>query len=97
MPGLDRFFRELHLRRTDGDPRVSVTKGSSKELGRPDDYFRPYMGREYGDEQWPREMLTMAMQGVFHPIWGRDHLRDIVRDDPEMLDLVLGVLFHYDP
>ena len=39
----------------------------------------------------------MAVQQIFHPVWKVDYLRDLVRDDPEMLDLVTGVLLHYDP
>ena len=97
MPGLNQLFVELHRRRTAGEARVPVTAGSSRELGRTDQYFRPYMGREYGPDEDPLEVLTMAMQGVFHPIWGRDYLPAIVRDDPEMVDLVLGVLFRYNP
>ena len=55
------------------------------------------MGREYGADENLREVLTMAMQGVFHPIWGIGHLPGTVRDNPEMVDLVLGVLCRYDP
>ena len=39
----------------------------------------------------------MAMQMVFGPIRGYEELRLFRRDDPELLDLVLGVLMHYDP
>ena len=97
MPGFNQLFVDLHRRRTAGEPRVPVTAGSSSELGRTDQYFSKYMGREYGPDEDPREVLTMAMQGVFHPIWGRDYLPAIVRDDPEMVDHVLGVLFRYNP
>ena len=45
------------------------------------------MGREYGPDQDPLELLTMALQSVFHPIWDRDYLVVLVRDDPELLDL----------
>lgn len=57
----------------------------------------PHYGREYGPGQDPREVFTMAIQQTFHPVWGREFLRRLVRDDPEMLDLVTGVLLHYDP
>ncbi len=101
MPGLQAVFRDLHRRRTAGEKRVQVGAGTT-EKGRKDDYIRPYKGREYngvsgwGNEE-PLEVLTMTMQTIFHPIWGQEYLRDLVRDDPELLDLALGVLFHYDP
>ncbi|MCY4002702.1 MAG: hypothetical protein OXF33_03215 [Rhodospirillales bacterium] len=31
------------------------------------------------------------------PVWKVEELRRLVRKDPELLDLSLGVLFHYDP
>ncbi len=96
MPGLDGLFRQLHRRRTAGEARV-VVGGGPKEIGRKDQYIDKYMGREYGDDESPLEVLTMAMQMTFHPVWGEDCLRTMARDDPEMLDLVLGVLFHYNP
>ena len=96
IPGLDELFRKLHRRRTAGEARV-VVGGDPREIGRRDQYIDPYLGREYGRDQTPAEVLTMAMQMTFHPVWGEEHLRDMVRDDPELLDLVLGVLFHYDP
>ena len=98
IPGLDAIFHKLHRRRTAGEARVRVG-GGAKELGRKDQYLRSYTGREYkyGDDELPLEMLTMAMQMLFHPVWGEEHLREMVRDDPEFLDLALGVLFHYDP
>ena len=96
IPGLDELFRKLHRRRTAGEARV-VVGGDPREIGRRDQYIRPYLGREYGRDQTPAEVLTMAMQMTFHPVWGEEYLRQLVRDDPELLDLVLGVLFHYDP
>ena len=47
----------------------------------------------------PREVLTMAIQMLFYQIGhDRDYLIAMMaRRDPEMLDLILGVLFRYDP
>ncbi len=39
----------------------------------------------------------MAMQMTFHPDWRTAHSRVLVRKDPEMPDLALGTLSHYDP
>lgn len=39
----------------------------------------------------------MAMQMLFHKIDGEDFMEDLAAEDPEMLDLALGVLFRYDP
>ncbi len=95
MPGLDALFHQLHRRRTAGEPRVQV--GGPTDLGREDQYVHAYAGREYTDEELPQEVLTMGVQQLFHPVWGEEYLIELARDDPEMLDLVLGVLFHYDP
>ena len=96
MPELDGIFAALHRRRTKGDPRVRIGKGRN-EIGRTDDYILEYAGREYDPGQQPREVLTMGMQQLFHPLFKSEYLRKMVRDDPEMLDLLLGVLFGYDP
>ncbi len=95
MPGLDALFHQLHRRRTAGEPRVQV--GGPTDLGRKDQYVHAYAGREYTKEELPQEVLTMGVQQLFHPVWDEEYLLMLVHDDPEMLDLVLGVLFHYDP
>ncbi len=43
--------------------------------------------------------MTRTFQMLFHKLPGAEgvDLDDLVRCDPEMLDLVLGLLFHYDP
>ena len=106
MPPLQALFREEHLRRTtDADGRrhrVLVTKGYQhsrpRVVGRDDDYVLPYAGRAYRwDRDDPQEVLTVHMQAVLQSWFGDEKLRDIARDDPGMLDLLLGVLFHYDP
>ena len=96
MPELDALFARLHHRRTKGEPRIQVSKGRN-ELGREDQYVQKYTGREYGTAEAPLEVLTMGMQTLFHAAWDNDYLRKLLRDDPEMADLLLGVLFGYDP
>ncbi len=39
----------------------------------------------------------MAIQRLFYPIGDHDYLMAMARHDPEMLDLIIGVLFRYDP
>ena len=94
MPGLDEKFQRLHRHRTAGEPRVQVGL-EPRETGRKDQYIDPYFGREYGG--LPGEVMTMAIHVLFSPVLEVELLRDLVRDDPELLDLALGVLFHYDP
>ena len=97
MPGLDALFHRLHRRRTAGETRVTVTPGRN-EPGRKDKYLKWYMGREYGADEVPREVWTMTIQMAFHPVWGEDYLLKMAADDDtELLDLLLGVLFRYDP
>ena len=39
----------------------------------------------------------MGYEVLFHPLYGRERLGKLVREDPEMLDLALGALFRYNP
>jgi len=103
LAGIDRLFQTLHRRRTtepDGtrEPILPLT-GYLKSKGRKDRYVDGYFGREYGPEHSAFEVMTRAFQILFHKLPGDEgaDLQDLVRDDPEMLDLVLGLLFHYDP
>ena len=104
LPGIDRLFQTLHRRRTtkpDGtrDPILPFTEYARGE-GREDQYVDEYFGREYpGTEYSALEVMTCAFQMLFHKLPGGRgaDLDDLVRRDPELLDLVLGLLFHYDP
>ncbi len=96
MPGANALFHQLHRRRTKGEDRVVVGPGQH-EIGRKDQYVEKYMGREYDSGEDPKEVWAMAMHMLFHHIEGTDYMRELIRDDPELLDLVLGVLFRYDP
>ena len=72
--------------------------------GREDDYVDDYFGREYDHNSVKHrpalEVVTRAFQVLFHRFDGPDGPIDLdryLRDDPEMVDLVIGMLFHYDP
>ena len=112
MPEVDRLSQALHLRRTtlpDGDREPVVTLNPYDSTGRRDQYIDDYFGREYDpamlagigyDPDRPAtEVMTRAFQILFHRLPGKEpvDLNDLVRDDPEMLDLALGLLFHHDP
>ena len=97
MPELQDMFVALHRRRTKGEPRIPVGRGGPKELGRKDNYVSSYAGREYFKTEEPFEVMTMGIQQIFYPVWGWEYLDMMLRDDPEMLDLLLGLLFGYDP
>ncbi|MBC6405781.1 MAG: hypothetical protein GDA41_08685 [Rhodospirillales bacterium] len=112
MPDVDRLFQELHRRRTarpDGT-RDPVTRfGRHDSTGRKGRYVDEYFGREYDrtllqdlgyDPNFPAlEVMPRAFQLLFHKLPGKDgiDLHHLASDDPEMLDLMLGLLFHYDP
>ena len=96
-PALNQLFIDLHRRRTASDPRKVLYSWAPKETGRKDKYIEAYFGREYGNSDNPREVITMAVQTLFHPLHGKERLVDLARHDPEMLDLVIGALYHFDP
>jgi hypothetical protein len=58
---------------------------------RKDKYIHAYWGKDYGGE--PLEVLTMAFQTV---IAGED-FGELFLNDREMLDFVVGLLFHWKP
>lgn len=106
MPELDARFQDLHRRRTSGDPTVAINR--VRERGKPDHYLREYQGREYpeahvaqlngGDQtRTALEVMTMAIQMVLSDVHGARLQRDLLRSDPEMIDLTLGALFNFDP
>jgi hypothetical protein len=110
LPELDAMFVELHTRRTAGQPLkrlADLVPGSSykpSELTREDGYVNPYQGKEYGT-RGALEVMTMAFEyalglaGGKGSSWGRAE-RNFVgmwQRDTEMLDLVIGLLFHWKP
>ena len=94
IPGLNDLFRRLHRARTAGDPLLPIPN-SPGAVGRKDWYIDAYFGREYDGD--PREVMTMTFQLLFGDSWGRNKLHDMLREDPELVDLAVGVLMRYDP
>ena len=81
---------------------LPLTRYSGK--GRKDNYVDAYFGREYDHNSVKHrpaiEVVTRAFQVLFHRFDGTNGPIDIDRylhRDPEMVDLVIGMLFHYDP
>ncbi len=98
-PDLDRVFAQLHRRRTEGEPLAPLYDWAPRERGRRDQYVEAYTGREYpsaGGSQ-PLEVMTTSIEQVLHTPHDRDRLMTLLEDDPEMRDLVIGLLLHYDP
>jgi len=100
IPALDELFQQLHRRRTADEnlqllSRLMHDDRYRQELARPDKYLNPYFGREYGGDRPAREVLTMAFQYVLAD--KPENLALMHRSDVELLQLVLGVLFHFEP
>lgn len=107
LPQLDDYFQHLHQRRTAGEPlrRLKDLTGlnyASDEVTREDHYTNPYQGREYTGEglsyrgrHGALEVMTMALEDVLGGNPAR--LQRMVQADREMFDLVMGLLYHYDP
>ena len=111
LPGFQRFFREEHLRRTtypDGQRHPLVEVAGYPNV-RDDKYVNAYMGKDYqktmpGTTGNPDladgdglELPTRAFQIVLADINGKEWLDQLAHSDPGLLDLVLGVLFRFDP
>jgi len=113
MPDLDRLFQNLHKRRNDGVAPASLGGygGLGRKDEYIDAYFgREYDATNlkklgYDTGRPALEVITRAFQITFHQITrtrpdGTTETLDIAslaHDDPELMDLVLGVLFHYNP
>lgn len=107
MPGLDDIFQGLHQRRTAGMPLKKLRdltgiSYKSGEVTREDHYTNPYQGkvysphgRSYVGQYGALEVMTMAFDSVLGGDLSR--LTAMLETDREMIDLVLGVLYHYDP
>ncbi len=113
MPGFDSLFQNLHKQRNRGLARAPLDnyRGFGRTDEYIDDYFgaeyRADMleGLGYDPDSPALEVITRAFQITFHEVdvYRSDGAREVLniaslsRDDPEMLDLVLGVLFHHIP
>ena len=111
LPELDAWYQQLHDRRTEGAAikRLRDLTGNpgyhADEVTREDAYITPYQGKIYrhkGDRAL--EVITIAMQAVlgaavprksgFSPV---EMLRTLYTKDREMVELTLGLLFHWSP
>lgn len=105
LPELDQLFQDLHKRRTAGDPLKRLMdiypqfKYRRDELTREDHYINAYFGKEYDGSA--KEVMTMAIESVISrnsPLSASAHpFADLLKNDRELFDLVIGVLFHYAP
>lgn len=71
------------------EPRVHMGRGYRRdEMTRKDKFIEVYIGKDYGDgPQSSSEVLTIGVEDIFTRSNG-----DIWRNDPEMRDLILGIL-----
>ncbi|MDI1278028.1 phage minor head protein [Methylobacter sp.] len=105
LPELDQLFQDLHKRRTSGEPlkRLRDIYPSFNyrldEMTREDHYINAYFGKEYDGSA--KEVMTMAIESVIYrnsPLSASEHpFTDLLNNDRELFDLVIGVLFHYAP
>ena len=91
LDGFDAPFRDMHKART-GRHKIRKFKKYRGARGKPDKYIDEYFGFE--DE---KELVTVAYQILFHGRFGEDMLAELLRKDPNMADLAVGVLMRYDP
>ncbi len=103
MPDLDRRFVVLHRERTAGDQLESLQDlqpnlpYEAHEVTRKDKYTDPYFGRTYEPDD-PLEVLAMAFQSTLRDVGGdRRWVNKLRNDDPEMLDLTIGLLMRFEP
>lgn len=111
LPGFQAIFRNEHLRRTTLPDGTRTPLAGMKLYGglhRDGGYVDEYMGAHYepsvieGNEAGlvdaeGIEVAPRALQIVLHSFHGKEWLGKMEKKDPGMLDLVLGVLFQYDP
>lgn len=107
MPELDGYFQELHHRRTADDPLrrlkdIYPTHGYGRsEVTREDNYVHAYQGRIYNfsnsylGKYGALEVMTIGFEFVLGGNMNR--LKDLLKGDREMFDLVIGLLFNYVP
>ncbi len=105
LPELDTLFQDLHKRRTSGEPLKRLRdiyplfNYRLDEMTREDHYINAYFGKEYNGSA--KEVMTMAIESVIHrnsPLTASEHpFTDLLKNDRELFDLVIGVLFHYAP
>ncbi len=113
VPGLDNPFQKEHKKRNRGLARAPLDnyRGFGRTDEYIDEYFGAeydadiLRGVGYDPASPALEVITRAFQITFHEVvversdGTREELNiaRLLRDDPEMLDLVLGMLFHHVP
>lgn len=112
LPDLDDIYQQLHERRTQGaaPKQLRTITGKSgyriDEVTREDSYFHPYQGKVYNTRKGERalEMITMAMEAILGAAMPRASgvspvkmLANVYTRDREMVDLTVGLLFHWRP
>lgn len=106
LPQLDDYFQDLHHRRTQGDALKKLNHllpgygYGNTEVTKEDHYIHPYQGRIYSNTAYrgkhgALEVMTMSIEDVLGG--NRERLKDIIEKDREMFNLVIGVLFKYEP
>jgi hypothetical protein len=97
MPELDKLFQDIHKRRILNDPLEKLkdiypkSGYDIKEVSRKDKYINSYQGKEYNGEAL--EVMTMAMEYVL----GLTENHWFYKDDRELFDFTVGVLFKWKP
>jgi hypothetical protein len=107
LPDLDGYFQELHQRRTTGDALKRLSTLSdlnyrADEMTREDNYVDPYFGKEYPPTNYSYhgragalELMTMAFEIILSG--NEDFFYKFYREDKELFNLAIGLLFHYAP
>lgn len=100
MPQLDRYFQQLHDRRTAGEPLVPLAELQPglgyglHELTRKDKYLDPYFGRTY-PVGGALEVMTMAYQCLLGG--NLEGIAWLLKGDEELAALAVGLLFRWRP
>ncbi|PPD36902.1 MAG: hypothetical protein CTY18_03115 [Methylomonas sp.] len=106
LPELDNFFQTLHVRRTINDPLRRLRdiypdlNYRLDEFAKEDNYINAYIGKEYSGSA--KEVMVTAIEFLLarnSPVnLGRKPaFSDLLDNDRELFDLVIGLLFYYAP
>ncbi|MEQ8346164.1 MAG: phage minor head protein [Sneathiellaceae bacterium] len=105
MPELDRYFQDLHKRRTVGEEllRLSQLTGFAygpRERARRDKYVNPYFGKEYwdlgpGQPEGALEVMTMSYDRLLGD--NDEKWFEFLRHDRQLVELAIGLLFRWRP
>lgn len=89
VPAIRQMEQQFYDRRTKGLRSDTLPGYAANERGRPDKFFDPYIGKDYGGRSF--EILSMGAEAILSPqaasLGGRHIMEDL-----EMLDFILGVL-----